>query len=108
MHINPTIAKAFHDMLTENDGKSYCVVRIIGMIFSTLVVLFFFGGWLYRIWTTKQFEAMAFAESAGVAVTVISASLSGSITLKAFSDNFGQRRDGDHDHDGDKPQGNQM
>lgn len=77
--------KLVHDCLTENDGKSYCPIRVLGMLYGVGVFPVFAGGVVFIIWHTHQFPMLEFA---GAFSTIVSSFgiLAAGIRFKAKTD----------------------
>lgn len=85
MDLKAIATKVVKDVFTENDGQSFCPVRVLGgmLVVPSSVALLVCGTW--RMWgghlSVMEF-AQAVAVMAGVHVTVFAAGVS----LKAMTD----------------------
>jgi hypothetical protein len=80
-----TIKKFIKDLLTENDGFSYCPIRVFAFALSVPAVILFTVGCALQIYHghfSVQDMATAFATLSGGF-----AAFGGSVTLKALTDN---------------------
>lgn len=79
------IKKILRDCLTENDGKSYCLFRVVGgsMCFSGIPT--FIGATIYSVIHRGVFDAVQFATGFGAMMTGL-AILCGGVALKAKTD----------------------
>lgn len=77
--------KLIKDILTENDGKSYCPFRVSGAALSTLAIPTFVAGGIVSIYKTGALDYITFATGFGAMMTGL-AVLAGGIALKAKTD----------------------
>lgn len=83
-----TLKKLIHDCLTENDGQSYCPVRVLGMSFGGGGGLTFLAATVYMVVKHGTFDPGAFA-TAFVGIMGGFGLLGGTIALKAKTDTGG-------------------
>jgi hypothetical protein len=80
------LSKLINDCLTENDGVSYCPVRVIGMGFGLLLVIMFVAGWVFLVYKTRTFDPTLFVATGASLMTVLVTAIAGSVSLKALTD----------------------
>lgn len=86
--------KLLHDVLTENDGTSYCPFRCGGFALSATGIPTLIGCTIYSTHINGHFDMMAFG-SAFAAMMGGMALLAGGVAMKARTDNLtGERSDG--------------
>ena len=57
-----TLKKVFHDMFTENDGKSFCIAKITAFI----AVISYIGNISYVIYLSHTIDPSAFGTGLGI------------------------------------------
>jgi hypothetical protein len=78
------IKKLIHDCLTENDGTSYCPVRVAGAALASAGIPTFLGCALYSAYQ-GHFDAVAFGGGFAAMMTGLGV-LAGGVALKAKTD----------------------
>ena len=76
--------KLLRDILTENDGASYCPVRIFGAGLASAGIPTFVWGAIVQV-QSHAFHLLAFAQAFGVMMLGIGA-LGGGVAVKALTD----------------------
>ena len=79
-----TLKKMVHDCVTENDGQSYCPVRILGDSLSLLSIPIFICGAVIALINGK-FDPVAFAKAFAILMSGLGA-LGLGVAVKAFTD----------------------
>jgi glycerol-3-phosphate acyltransferase PlsY len=77
--------KFFMDLLTENDGKSFCPMRVYGAMLCVpaTLALVVAGVWLM---VTHQLRVMEFAQAVGLMGGTLMTVFGAGVTLKALTD----------------------
>lgn len=79
------LKKLLHDILTENDGVSYCPVRVLSfglsvLAFPTFIYISIDGAW------HGHFDLREFGETFTIMIGGVGALLGGGIAIKARTD----------------------
>lgn len=79
------IGKVLKDCFTENDGESYCPVRVIGalLVVPAILLLLIFGGILIE---RNTLTLMSFVQTVGVMAGIVVTIFAAGVSLKAMTD----------------------
>ena len=77
--------KLLRDTLTENDGTTYCPVRVAGAALTSLGIPTFIGGAAWSAHAAHQFALMPFAQAFATMMGGV-ALLGGGVAAKALTD----------------------
>lgn len=85
--------KVTKDIFTENDGQSYCPVRVIGglLVIPAVLMLLGFGGWAIA---AGKMTLMEFVQVVGAMAGVVGVVFAGAVSLKALTDRLPQQPPG--------------
>lgn len=78
--------KILADCLTENDGKSYCPVRVVGGLLIIPAIFVFLGGAVYMLLKHDSIDLQLFAMSLVTMVGAVTTMFSVAIAVKAITD----------------------
>jgi hypothetical protein len=80
-----TIKKLIKDLITENDGSSYCPIRVFAFVLSFPAVIIFLAGYTIQL-IHGHFDGQGFS-TAFATMTAGFAAFGASVAMKAFTDN---------------------
>jgi hypothetical protein len=77
--------KVCRDVFTENDGTSYCPVRVIGglLVVPAIVLVLAYGSWAMFC---GRLAPMEFVQVVGVLAGTVGVVFGGAVALKALTD----------------------
>ncbi len=93
MSFKTVAGKVAKDLFTENDGQSYCPVRVVGglLIVPSVLMVLGFGGWGIA---AGKLALMGFVQVVGAMAGVVGVVFAGAVSLKAVTDRLPQNPPG--------------